>query len=89
MSKLDDIETKLNRLNIGWAVTVALTRDEIHYLLQVARKAEEMAKFYAEMPEKNVEFSDYKSMVDQYSAKEANKIGYKAREFLSFLEKGE
>ena len=62
---------------------------EIEYLLKVTRKAEEMAKFYAEMPEKHIEFSDYQNMVEQYVANETNKIGYKAREFLSFLEKGE
>jgi hypothetical protein len=62
---------------------------EIEYLTQVARKAEEMANFYTGMPEKHVEFSNYQNMIEQYAANETNKIGYKAREFLSFLENGD
>lgn len=85
-SRLDEIE---NRNKNFFSLTCRSFVDDMDYMIKLARKAEEMAKFYAEMPEKNVEFSDYKSMVDQYSANETNKIGYKAREFLLFLEKGD
>ena len=86
MTKLDDIE---NRNKNFFSLTCRSFVDDMDYMIKLARKAEEMAKFYAEMPEKHIEFSDYQNMVEQYVANETNKIGYKAREFLSFLEKGE
>jgi len=58
---------------------------EIEYLLKIARKAEEMAKFYADQNIIDINYiNDRGSLVNYWK-----KNGDKAREFLSFLEKGE
>lgn len=71
MTKLDDIE---NRNKNFFSLTCRSFVDDMDYMIKLARKAEEMANFYA-------------GNIQGWESGSDN--GAKAKEFLSFLEKGE
>lgn len=82
MTKLDDIE---NRNKNFFSLTCRSFVDDMDYMIKLARKAEEMANFYAAQNIIDINYiNDRGSLVNYWK-----KNGDKAREFLSFLEKGD
>jgi len=87
MSRLDEITKKY--LPIERAISEAELFDDVLWLLQVARKAEEMAKFYTDQFVIDVTYVE--PVFGKIAGQHINKWkdnGVSARVFLSFLEEG-
>lgn len=77
MSKLDEIEERVKLFGPD-----DMLRSDVLFVLKVARKAEEMAKWLSDDMNTEIE-TGHDQFMNNY------KVNDKAKEFLSFLEKGE